>query len=189
MTPLVITGIAVGLAMDAFSVAIATSVRLRGVTKRQTFRLAWHFGLFQALMPMLGWLAGQSVAPFISAWDHWVAFVLLTGIGLRTLVQAVRDEVREDDAIPDPTRGASLVLLSVATSIDALAVGLGLAFLEMNLWALCLAIGLITGALTAAGMIFGVWIGRRMGDHVEIVGGLVLIGIGLKILLEHLGVL
>lgn len=189
MTPLVITGIALGLAMDAFSVAIATSVRLRGVTRRQIFRLAWHFGLFQALMPVLGWLAGQSVAPFIRAWDHWVAFALLTGIGVRTLIQAVRDEARDEAAVPDPTRGVSLVLLSLATSIDALAVGLGLAFLEMNLWVLSLAVGVITGVLTALGMIFGARIGRRLGDHVEIVGGVVLIGIGLKILLEHLGVL
>src|SRR5210317_2342384 len=106
MAPLTLLFIAVALAMDAFAVALAAGVALHPVSKRQLFRLAFHFGLFQALMPVIGWLAGQTVVRFVSAWDHWIAFALLALIGGRMIREALSDEERPDDR--DPTRGVSL---------------------------------------------------------------------------------
>jgi manganese efflux pump family protein len=177
--------IAVGLAMDAFAVAVAASIALGGVTPRQVFRFAFHFGLFQAMMPLIGWAAGRSVAGYIQTWDHWVAFALLTCIGGKAIYEALRSGPDDKSPASDPTRGLSLILFSVATSIDALAVGLSLAVLDVVVWYPCLAIGIITAALTTVGMLFGPRLGARMGNRVEVVGGLILIGIGLKILVEH----
>ncbi len=178
-------GIAVGLSMDAFAVAVATSVVLREVSARHVFRFAFHFGLFQAMMPLLGWCAGQYLEAYIVTWDHWVAFGLLALVGGRTIVAAVRGG-EEEVKSGDPTRGTSLVLLSIATSIDALAVGISFAVIQVQIWQAIAIIGLITAALTAVGMIFGQRLGARYGRGIEIVGGLVLIGIGLKILVQHL---
>lgn len=177
--------IALGLAMDAFSVAIATSVRFSSVTKRQVFRFAFHFGLFQAMMPAIGWAAGRSVEPYIRAWDHWLAFALLAGIGGKALYQAFHSDLEAGTPANDPTRGYSLVILSVATSIDALAVGLTFAFINVELWYPCLVIGVVTAFLTTAGMLLGAQLGARFGKRVEIAGGLILIGIGIKIVIEH----
>lgn len=182
------TGIALGVAMDAFAVAIATSVMLRRVRPRQVFRLSFHFGLFQALMPVLGWLLGRSFAQHIAAYDHWAAFALLLFIGGRALYEA-RDGRREREAGQprnDPTRGANLVLLSVATSIDALAVGLAFSMLEMEIWIPVLIIGVVTAGMTVLGMQIGAAVGLRFSRRVEIAGGLILIGIGVKILVDHL---
>ena len=185
MSLVVIVGIAVGLAMDAFSVAVASGVRLGRVSRRQVFRVAFHFGLFQAFMPVLGWAAGQSVGPYIRAWDHWLAFALLSGVGVKAVLDALWRSGEEEARRPDPTRGWRLVALSVATSIDALAVGLSFAFLEVRIWYPCVVIGLVTAALTAIGMIFGARLGVRFGRGTEVLGGLVLMAIGLKIVLEH----
>jgi hypothetical protein len=118
---IILLGIALGLAMDAFSVAIGVSISLGGTSKRQTFRLAWHFGLFQALMPVVGWAAGTSVRPWIEGRDHWLAFILLSVVGGRMILESVRSSSGEPIKT-DPTRGWQLVVLSIATSIDALAV-------------------------------------------------------------------
>jgi putative Mn2+ efflux pump MntP len=177
--------IALGLAMDAFAVAIGVSVALRGVTRRQLFRLGWHFGLFQALMPILGWGAGNSIRPWIESWDHWLAFGLLGIVGGRMIVEALRDE--DPAAVPtDPTRGWSLVGLSVATSIDALAVGLSFAALGVSVWYPALIIGLVAGCMTVVGALGGCALGRRFGSRMAILGGLVLLAIGIWILIEHL---
>ncbi len=178
--------IAVGLAMDAFAVAAATSMVLRTVSVRQVFRFAFHFGLFQALMPLMGWCAGQYMAEFIRVWDHWVAFGLLSCVGGRTIVAAVRGGEEQDLDNPDPTRGMSLVVLSVATSIDALAVGISFAMIQVDIWQAIAVIGVITAGLTTVGMLWGSRLGARFGKGIEIAGGLVLIGIGLKILVQHL---
>jgi manganese efflux pump family protein len=185
MNPLYTVGIAGALAMDACAVAIATSVMLSRVNTRQVFRFAFHFGLFQALMPVLGWFAGQSVSGLIRHWDHWVAFALLCFIGIKAIYQAL---VEKDDqrANVDPTRGLSLIMLSIATSIDALAVGLSFAMLGVSVWLPCAVIGIITGVLTAICMLLGSRIGSRFGRRMEIAGGLVLIAIGVKIVIEHL---
>lgn len=186
MNLVVILGIAVGLAMDAFAVAMACSVQLRRASPRQTFRLAFHFGLFQFLMPVVGWAAGMSIQELARNWDHWVAFGLLSFIGGKAVWAALTegDEKRQGQ---DPTRGASLVLLSVATSIDALAVGFTFAMLQVRIWLPSAVIGVVTAAITVAGVQIGSRLGARFGRRVEIAGGLVLIAIGLKILIDHLG--
>lgn len=184
MSLVAVIGMAVGLAMDATAVAIATSILLGRVSGRQVFRFAFHFGLFQAAMPVVGWLAGRSVREYIESWDHWVAFTLLAVIGGKAILDALRGD---DDGrrVPDPTRGLSLVLLSVATSIDALAVGLSLALLDVTIWYPATVIGVVTAALTVCGMLIGARVGRRFGRRVRVVGGLILIAIGAKILVEH----
>ncbi len=183
---LTLLGIAVGLSMDALAVAIGTSVVLRGVTPRQVFRLSFHFGLFQALMPILGWMLGSLASGYIRDYDHWVAFGLLMFVGGKAVCEALSggDERAADRR--DPTRGWNLLLLSVATSIDALAVGLTFAMIDVVVWYPALVIGCITAALTLAGMLFGSWLGRRFGKIMEVAGGLVLIAIGVKILAGHI---
>ncbi|GAB4164155.1 MAG: manganese efflux pump MntP family protein [Geothermobacteraceae bacterium] len=184
MDILTLLALAVALAMDAFAVALGTSLALPRLTGRHLFRLGWHFGLFQALMPIAGWLAGLTVHRWIVAIDHWIAFGLLLFIGGRMIREAIAGEEERSDA--DPTRGWSLVLLSVATSIDALAVGLTLAMLGVSIWFPALIIGLVAGGLTLCGMVLGRRIGAAWGPRVEIAGGVILIAIGLKILVEHL---
>ena len=182
---LTLLGIALALAMDAFAVALGTGMNLATMTGRHLFRLGFHFGLFQALMPVIGWLAGLAVQQQVAAWDHWIAFVLLAFVGGKMLKEAFADKDDEAAAI-DPTRGMSLVLLSLATSIDALAVGFSLSLLGVSIWTPAVVIGLVAGLLTVFGMLLGRRAGDKWGPRVEIVGGLILIGIGLKILIEHM---
>ncbi len=186
MSPPEIIALAIALAMDAFTVAVAAGVVLRRIDRRQTFRLAFHFGLFQALMPVIGWAAGITIQSLIEAVDHWLAFGLLAFIGIRMLIGAVKGE---GDAFngAEPTRGMTMVMLSVATSIDALAVGLSLALVKVSIWVPALAIGVITGAITAGGIHLGAFVGRRMrlASYAGAVGGIVLIGIGVRVLHEH----
>lgn len=184
MDTLSLLGISVALAMDAFAVALATGLTLETLTGRHLFRLGFHFGLFQALMPIIGWLAGLSVQKWISAYDHWIAFALLSLIGGKMIKEAFEDN-NEKKNPSDPTKGLRMVLLSVATSIDALAVGLTLAMLGVEIWMPSLVIGLVAGAFTVTGMLLGRRINGIWGQRVEIFGGLVLVVIGTKILLEH----
>jgi putative Mn2+ efflux pump MntP len=181
-----IIAIAIALAMDAFAVAIAAGVTLKHVSFRQNFRLAWHFGLFQALMPILGWSAGITVMDLIEAYDHWIAFGLLAFVAQGMLRGAFRKEKEEQDK-KDPTRGMTMVLLSVATSIDALAVGFSLAVINVSIWMPALIIGIVAGAFTTAGLHLGKAIGTtpRLSRYAEALGGIVLLLIGLNILREH----
>ena len=177
--------LAAALAMDAFAVAIVTGLTLKPMTRRHVFRLAFHFGLFQALMPTIGWAAGTAVHKYISAFDHWVAFALLASVGGKMVWGAFHGE--DDGKAPDdPTSGWSLVVLSVATSIDALAVGLSLAMIGSTIVIPAVVIGLVAAAFTATGMVLGRRIGSLWGKRVEVVGGLILIAIGVKIVMEHL---
>jgi putative Mn2+ efflux pump MntP len=186
MTLLSLLAIAVALAMDAFAVAVATGLALDRVTPRRTFRLAFHFGLFQALMPILGWAGGLTVRDQIELWDHWVAFGLLAFVGGRMLWEAVRGE-EGDREVRDPTRGWTLVVLSVATSIDALAVGLSLAVLQVSIWLPALIIGLVALGFTVGGLHLGRLVGglERLARGANLLGGVVLLGIGGRILWEH----
>jgi putative Mn2+ efflux pump MntP len=184
MDAITLTGLALALAMDAFAVALGTGAVLSRLTGRHLFRLGFHFGLFQALMPVIGWLAGLTIMQWVEAWDHWIAFSLLAIIGGRMIYEAFSNEEKTDDR--DPTKGLSLVLLSIATSIDALAVGFSLSVIGVSIWMPALVIGLVAGVLTIAGMLLGGRIGARWGSRVEIFGGVVLIAIGFKILIEHL---
>lgn len=180
-----IIGLALALAMDAFAVALGVGISVVPLTGRHLFRLGFHFGLFQALMPVLGWLAGLTIQRWISAYDHWLAFALLLFVGGKMLYEALG--ATDDEAeTNDPTRGMTLVLLSVATSIDALAVGLTLAMLQVSVWGPALVIGLVAGVLTVVGMLLGRKSSAIWGKRVEILGGLVLCAIGVKILVQHL---
>jgi manganese efflux pump family protein len=176
--------LACALAMDAFAVAIVTGLALKRLTKRHVFRLAFHFGLFQALMPILGWAAGKVVYRYISEFDHWVAFGLLAFVGGRMFWEALH---KDEDAKPDrdPTTGWALIVLSIATSIDALAVGLSLAMVGTTIIVPSIIIGIVAAAFTATGMLLGRQIGSRWGKRVEMLGGIILIAIGIKILVEH----
>jgi manganese efflux pump family protein len=178
-----ILGIAVALAMDAFAVALATGAVLNPMTGRHLFRLGFHFGLFQALMPIAGWLVGMTVQKWISAYGHWIAFLLLAFVGGRMIWEAFEDH--EEKAVSDPTRGLTMVVLSVATSIDALAVGLSLAMLNVSVWLPAAVIGVVAGGLTVLGMLLGRRLRGNWGKRVEICGGLVLCGIGVNILLQN----
>ncbi len=184
MDVLTILGIAVALAMDAFAVALAAGVTLERITGRHLFRFGFHFGLFQAMMPVLGWLAGITVQLYISAYDHWIAFGLLAFVGIKMIREAFAEE-DEETSPTDPTRGLTMLMLAVATSIDALAVGLSLGMLGVSVWLPAVVIGLVCGVLTVIGMLLGGRIGSLWGKRVEVLGGLVLCGIGVKIVLEH----
>lgn len=184
MDPVTLLGIAVALAMDAFAVALATSLILPAVSPRHLFRFGFHFGLFQALMAVVGWLGGWTVQRWIAPVDHWIAFGLLGWVGARMIHES--RQPREERRGGDPTRGWTLILLSIATSIDALAVGLTLAMLGVSIWIPAAVIGLVACGLTVLGMLLGRRIGQAWGPRVEVAGGLVLIGIGVRILVEHL---
>ena len=181
-----ILGIAMALAMDAFAVAIATGAALKNVSARQTFRLSWHFGLFQALMPLIGWFFGTTIEHYVKTYAHWLAFLLLFLVGGNMIREAfvLQEEHTERK---DATRGFSLVLLSVATSIDALAVGLSMSFLKVSIIYPALIIGAVAGAFTVAGLYIGVRAASlsRLSPATEVLGGMVLVLIGLNVLHEH----
>ena len=174
--------VALSMAMDAFAVCLVAGATRLARGPRPAFRLSFHFGLFQFIMPVLGWLAGRTVEPLIRSYDHWIAFGLLGFVGLRMIFGAVRGEESQP---ADPSRGWTLVLLSIAVSIDALAIGLSLGVLGISVWYPAFIIGLVTLALSLAGLRLGQNFGQRLGKPVEIIGGLVLIGIGLRIVISH----
>ncbi|MFO7655253.1 MAG: manganese efflux pump MntP family protein [Candidatus Krumholzibacteriia bacterium] len=185
MTPLQILAVAVGLAMDAAAVSLGAGASGRASGARAAFRLSFHFGLFQFLMPLLGWLLGRVVVDAIGAWDHWLAFGILAVVGLRMIRDGVAPAGERKRG--DPSRGWSLVGLSIATSLDALAVGLGLGLLGTRLWVPCLVIGTVTAGLSLLALHVGRVLGDRFGPPMEIAGGLVLFVIGANVLAEHLG--
>ncbi len=185
MSLYVLLGIAVGLSMDALAVAVACSLMLREVRLRQVFRLSFHFGLFQAMMPIIGWIIGQGAARYVVDYDHWIAFGLLAFVGGKAVYEALFGEDEAENRT-DPTRGMSLIIFSLATSIDALAVGLSLAMIGVDIIYPAAIIGFVCAAITTVGMLLGTKLGGRFGRKMEIVGGFVLIGIGLKILLSHI---
>jgi putative Mn2+ efflux pump MntP len=187
MSILVILGIAVGLSMDCLAVSMACGVRLRKPTLRQTLKLAAAFGGAQALMPVLGWLAGRSVVSIIQNFDHWLAFALLAFVGGKMIWEYFSGGDEVGECVGDPTSGREFFLLTIATSIDALAVGLSLAFVNTGILLPAVIIGVVCFAITVAGVRLGVKASEVWGRRMEFVGGLVLIGIGIKVLLEHLG--
>jgi putative Mn2+ efflux pump MntP len=176
--------LAAGLSMDAVAVSLAAGASRRVRDARGMFRLSFHFGLFQALMPVAGWSLGVSVAPYIESFDHWLAFALLGLVGVRMIRAAITGG--GEDLGRDPSRGATLLLLSVATSIDALAIGLTLAMLGGDIWFASVVIGLVTATLSLLAILLGTRVGRSIGARMEAVGGVALLGIGVKILADHL---
>ena len=176
--------IALGLSADCFAVALSASIANRSLSRLQIARVALSFGIFQAVMPILGWLAGKTIVDLISNFDHWLAFGLLSLVGVHMLWEAFHHG--KEDKPPDVSKGWRLILLSIATSIDALAVGLVFAFGDTNIWLAAPVIGATCFIISVIGFIIGKKAGELLGKRAEIVGGLILIGIGIKILIEHL---
>ncbi len=195
LDPYILAGISIALAMDAFAVAISVSAFLKDVYPRQVFRLSFHFGLFQALMPIFGWYTGNLVGQWFFAYDHWLAFLILWGIGGKIVYQSLfgkekehkkQDEMYATQKQNDPTKGLSLVMLSLATSIDAYAVGLSFAFIGVSIWFPSFWIGITAAFLTLVGMRLGSYVGKKFGERMEIIGAILLFIIGIKILFDHL---
>jgi len=176
--------IAVGLAMDAFVVSIVSGGTYRQLHVKHALRMAVFFGAFQSFMPLIGSLAGLSLKEYIQDYDHWIAFALLTMVGGKMIYESFK--IKSDEENPDPSNIIVLLVLSVATSIDALAVGITLSIITSSVAAAVIIIGLITFALSYIGVLIGKKFGHFFENKIEAVGGLVLIGIGVKILCEHL---
>jgi len=178
--------VAVALALDAFAVALAAGLNQRISTGRQTARLAFHFGFFQAMMNFCGWAAGLTFRRLIENFDHWLAFGLLVLVGLNMIVNALKGGTEETAAV-DPSKGINLVLLSVATSLDALAVGLSFSMLRVAILTPALIIGVVACIMTVVGVHVGRLVGTysKLGLEAEIIGGCVLLGIGINILRIH----
>lgn len=178
--------IAVGLSMDAFAVSICKGLALKKMDLKKACIVGLWFGGFQGLMPLIGFLLGQSFEAYITSIDHWIAFILLSLIGISMLREALSKEEEEAD---DSLSFKTMFLLALATSIDALAVGVTFAFLKVNIIPAVSLIGITTFLLSAIGVKIGNVFGLRYKAKAEIAGGVILIGMGIKILLEHLGIL
>ena len=178
---------AIALSMDAFAVSVCKGLGMRRMRYDQALVISLYFGVFQALMPLSGWLLGTSFSRYIQAFDHWIAFVLLAFLGGKMLWDVFHEkEDGEQESAERRLDHRELFMLAIATSIDALAVGIAFACLDVNIWSSISIIGVTTLVISFA----GVWIGNRFGNRfqkkAEIAGGLVLILIGVKILAEHL---
>jgi putative Mn2+ efflux pump MntP len=174
----------IGLAMDAFAVSLGVGTGQSAPGRRSKIRLAFHFGIFQGLMTFLGWLGGVTIVSFISAVDHWIAFILLLFVGMRMIRSGLHPEKQTYSR--DPSKGGLMVLLSLATSMDALAVGLSMAVLGSPVIIPALVIGLVTFAISLLGIFSGHRLGMEFGKRMEFVGGVILILIGTRILWTHL---
>ncbi|PKM97153.1 MAG: hypothetical protein CVU79_09785 [Elusimicrobia bacterium HGW-Elusimicrobia-3] len=183
--------IALGLSMDAFAVSVASGATMKRLHLPNALKMALFFGGFQALMPVLGWLAGLGMKSFISGVDHWIAFGLLLAVGGKMLYESLKIKEEEDCGGPKtcPFDTGTLTVLAIATSIDALAVGLTFSVLAVSIIAPVLVIGLVTFVMSVAGVKLGSTGGHFFEHKMEAAGGLILIAIGLKILLGHLGLL
>ena len=181
--------VAIGLSMDAFAVSICKGLGMSRLNLKQAAVIAAFFGGFQALMPVIGWALGSQLAPVVEPVDHWIAFALLAFIGGKMIWDAFHEESEDDAGDADVLDLRELVMLAIATSIDALAVGVTLAFLQVDIVFSVAFIGITTFALSFAGVAIGHQFGSRWEKPSTIAGGIVLILIGLKILLEHLGIL
>lgn len=175
--------LAVGVSMDAFAVSICKGLSVCKVRPRHAGLTALWFGGFQALMPLIGYFVGVAFTDFVTSVDHWIAFVLLGIIGGKMVKESFE---KDECCCTDPDFSfRTMLAMAVATSIDALAVGVSLAFLKVNIWAAVLMIGLTTGAFSAAGVYVGNIFGNKYKSKAELAGGLILILIGAKILYEH----
>ena len=184
MQPTATLVLALGLAADAFAVSVASGLKIKHVKVRKALKIAIFFGGFQAIMPLIGWVAGISLRTLLAAISHWVAFSILCLIGAKMIYESCQEEDEEKDF--NPLCNTTLLALAIGTSIDALAVGLGFALLKDSIFTIITAIGFITFWLT----FFGVFIGNKFGNlfhnKIEIIGGGILIAIGSKILIENL---
>jgi putative Mn2+ efflux pump MntP len=182
--------IAVGLSMDAFAVSLCKGLNMRKINYRHAAIISFFFGGFQAIMPLIGWALGKSFANYITAFDHWIAFALLVIIGGKMLLEGIKKDESEGDCGCDEALDVKeLFILAIATSIDALAVGISFAFLQVSILPAAALIGVTTFGLSFAGVAIGNRFGAKFQNKAEIAGGVILILIGVKILLEHLGIL
>jgi len=183
MSVLYIILIALAPAMDAFAVSLAAAAYFGKATKRQKFRLSFHFGLFQFLMPLLGWFLGSRIERYIAEIDHWIAFGILAAIGVKMCYDALNEEKTINK---DISKGWSLVMLSLATSIDALAVGFGFGVINTGIFIPAAIIGIVAAIMSLIGIKLGEILSVRFGAKFALIGGIILILIGLNILREHL---
>lgn len=181
----------IGLAMDAFAVSVCKGLGMCRLNKKQTLIIGLYFGGFQALMPLIGWLLGSQFQKYITSIDHWIAFILLGFIGGKMMIEAIREWNEEEtvDVIDAPLDHKNMLVLAVATSIDALAVGITFAFLDTPIIEAITIIGITTMIISIIGVVVGNFFGSRYKSKAEFIGGLILVLLGLKILLEHLGIL
>ena len=182
--------LALGMSVDAFAAALARGAGSLHYTWRQTVKTALIFGIVETITPLIGWLAGSMTQKFIAEYDHWLAFGLLLALGLKMIWGALHDNGDETTAADGNRTDTTLTIITaIATSIDSMVVGVGLAFLDANIWLTALAIGTSTTIMAAVGLRLGRLLGQKIGSRAEMAGGVVLIGIGTFILLEHLGYL
>ncbi|MCI9409612.1 MAG: manganese efflux pump [Oscillospiraceae bacterium] len=181
--------IAIGLSADAFSVSVCKGLNMRKLNLKHAYLIALFFGVFQAVMPLIGYLLGTGFSEYIEKFDHWIAFALLAFIGGKMVIEAIREKDGGPEEKTDALSTGELTVLAVATSIDALAVGITFAFLKVNILPSVLLIGVTTFALSLGGVLLGNRFGAKYKTKAEVAGGVILVLIGLKILLEHLGVI
>lgn len=188
MSPVSIAILALGMSIDAMVAALGRGAAMRRPSLGTALKTGAIFGAVEALTPLLGWAMGIAAASYVQAVDHWIAFVLLGGVGGRMAVAALRrDPTAQGEAEAAPTASLAMLLLTaVGTSIDAMAVGVSLAFLDVDILTIALAIGLATALMSTGGILAGRLLGQRFGRYAEIVGGIALIGLGTAILIEHL---
>ncbi len=177
--------IAIGMAMDASAVSLCVGGTPFLLGLRARLRMAFHFGWFQFMMPLIGWAAGSAIERWVSAFDHWIAAGLLGYVGVKMIRDGLSDD-EDNNQREDPTRGKTLVMLAVATSIDALAIGMSLAMLGVGVLTPALTIGVVTFALSMLALLVSNRLGARFGQRMQVVGGLILIGIGVRVLVEHI---
>lgn len=184
MNIITILFLSIGLSMDAFAVAISIGFAIKFLKVKHAVRVGLFFGIFQAIMPLIGWTFGIGVRDFFKNIDHWLVFGILCTIGLKMIVES--KEIEESEKEDNPLRFWSLLILAVATSIDALAIGFSLSFLKIHIISPSLIIGIVTFSLSFIGVYIGNKLGHFFENKIEILGGLILFAIGVKILIEHL---
>ena len=183
MELLAVVAIAVGLAMDTFAVSIVTGAAYKQLHIRHTLRMAGFFGGFLAFLPVVGYLAGLTARQYVSNYDHWIAFGILAAVGLKMIYESFK--IKEERRTPNPANLAVVFALAVATSIDALAVGITLSLITSAIALAVIIIGVVTFGLSFAGVYIGKKFGHFFEGGIEVIGGLVLIGLGIKIVIQH----
>jgi len=175
--------IAIGLSMDSFAVSLANGLTIEGLNTKKVFLISFSLALFQALMPLFGWFLGRSIEGFIQEIDHWIAFILLFSIGMKMIYESFS---KTEENSTSELKPSVILVQSFATSIDAFAIGISFAILNISIVTPILIIGGVTHGFSLIGLQLGKYLGKRVGKYVEIFGGIVLVGIGIKILVEHI---
>lgn len=175
---------AFGLAMDAFAISLGVGTTPRGRNPRAVFRISFHAGLFQGLMTLVGWLAGSTISQWIESWDHWLVLGLLGWVGLRMIREGLANDDEAENK--DVTRGGTMVMVCIACSLDAMAVGLSMAMLKVDVIFASLVIAVVALGMSLLGCLIGGGLGNRFGKKMEVLGGVILTLIGVRVLLSHL---